>query len=226
MRRSATLILARALLLATVLIGAAPTTGAQDQTPTAGSPDDGLPEGVTVEPLGGTLTNVEGADYELHLFRIVLAQPGNGFDPHPHEGATVMNIERGTLVFTVAAGEAQLVRATDIGDGCYASPETAANPPPGTPIGCTLELDRPYALGPGDRVSQAAATTHAYEAGEPTARRFLTTAAQAGSGTSILVSELVKRDPNQPRGRRLSADGCTGRCGCGTGMGAHAAHRG
>ncbi len=100
----------------------APSAIAQDGTPTA-------PAGLL-----GQLASTQAPGTALSLVRIVIPV-GGGVAPHTHPGETIWHLETGSVAFTLLAGNARLVRATDGAPG-------AATPTAGEaiPVGAELTL--------------------------------------------------------------------------------------
>ncbi|MDP9356809.1 MAG: cupredoxin domain-containing protein [Chloroflexota bacterium] len=115
MRRSTilTVIMPLVLVVGALLVNASVHIGAQQATPTEGTPATGAPTGVTVEVLGRGASAVV-PDRELLLRRRTFA-PGASTVPNPADGPVVLAVESGTVGFTVVEGAAQLTRTAATG---------------------------------------------------------------------------------------------------------------
>ncbi len=128
-------LIAFALVVLVALSGGGLLTGrAQDATPTAS-----IATGVTTQLLGRVPSAVAPGQ-AVALLQITFA-PGGSMAPHTHPGDTLIHLVSGALRYTVIAGEARLVRASN-GVPSAATPTAVEAMPVGAEI----------ILNPGDTV--------------------------------------------------------------------------
>ena len=132
-RREALLRVGAGGLAAALLARGVGPAAAQDATP---APTPANAAGITAEVLG-RIEPAVAPGYALQLVSVTFA-PGAAIAAHRHSGATVTTEVSGSHAFTVLEGNARLILAG------------AATPAAGAQPGEPMELNREYAIKPGD----------------------------------------------------------------------------